>query len=71
MSLDIKRPAAWRATVAGLHMRTWSNALPRRPHAGSASVEREAFGTMRGEPVGRKKARPGAGLAGPPYALAK
>ena len=25
-------PAAWRATVAGLHMRTWSNALPRPAH---------------------------------------
>jgi len=25
------------ATVAGLHMRTWSNTLPRRPHADAAS----------------------------------
>jgi len=35
------------ATVAGLHMRTWSNTLPRRPYADAAScvrsMEKSAF----------------------------
>jgi hypothetical protein len=30
-------PAAWRATMAGLPLRTWSNALPLRAHPEATS----------------------------------
>jgi len=49
------------ATMASLHMRTWSNALPQRAHPETASGS---------GPHGKKRV-PAPTFAGQPYALAK
>jgi hypothetical protein len=58
-------PAACRATVAGLHMRTWLHALPRRHRAEAASLGR----VRRGRPDAKKRVRVPVSLRNP-YALA-
>jgi hypothetical protein len=47
--------------MANLHMRTWSNVLPRAAHPAATPVADHP----------RKKARPGAGQTGQPHALAE
>jgi hypothetical protein len=63
---QFKRACRVAATLADLHMRTWSNALPRRHHAEAASIER-----FRADSRACEKARSGTGFAGSPYALAE
>jgi hypothetical protein len=66
-SLSLNRACRVAATMASLHMRTWSNALPPAHHAEAASLEQLI---SRDSPP-CERARRGAGSSGSPYALAK
>jgi hypothetical protein len=61
VSLNFNRACRVAATMADLHMRTWSNKLPRQPHADAAP-----FKTAKNE-----KARQSAGTSPELHALAE